>query len=38
MQILTANHWIIGIPVEELWEGLKQLKRIAIPWEEHNIN
>jgi hypothetical protein len=31
MQILTAKH---GTPVEELGEGLTELKEIAIPQEE----
>jgi hypothetical protein len=35
MQILTANHWTKpGDPMEELGEGLKELKGIETPQEE----
>jgi hypothetical protein len=34
MQIFTANHWSRGTTVEELGEGLKELKGIATPEEE----
>jgi hypothetical protein len=34
MQMLVANHWSMGTPVEELGEGLKELKEFAVPWEE----
>ena len=32
IRILTANHWTeVGAPMEELGEGLKELKGMAIP-------
>jgi hypothetical protein len=32
VQILTVNHWTeVGTPIEELWEGLKEMKEMKAP-------